>query len=335
MLIKFFRSSFIIQYFALVLVTAVLWIPGFVNNPGLPASPALITPFYNIAHYLLNMLEIASPVAGVIIVVISAMTLNNILIFHELTPKNNLLPAFLFILLMSSNPATLCSYPFLIALPLFTWFLHTIYKINDEPENYMEVFNASMLVAVISMIYPIAVILFIFIWMTLLIYGTFNGRNLIISIIALALPYIYLFLYFFWTDRIDEAMAAYLVWMKDIFIFTMNRNILQLAIWSIFTIFMLFPSFTRITGTLSTYGINFRKKIAATAWLLAFALPMIISGGKVDYHMMLFLPAVIMLAHYYHLFKKSFWNEIILLLFVLLILANNYYHAFTVVAVAD
>jgi len=328
MLIKFFRSSFLIQYFVLVVVTAAIWIPGFLANQGLPVEPSLITPLYNIAHYLLKMFDIASPAVALAIVLLSALTLNNILSFHELIPKNNLLPAFLFILLMGSNPLTLCTYPVILTLPFFTWFLHTVFKINDEPENYMEVFNASILIAVISMIYPPAIIFYVCIWLILLVYGAFNGRNLIISFIAIALPYIYLILYFFWTDQLYEALSAYLIYYGKIFAFQMNKHVWQLVIWSIFAIFMLLPAFMRITGTLSTFGINFRKKMAATAWLMAFSLPIIIFQGKADYQTLIFVPASIMIAHYYLLFKKSLLNEITLLLFLILVLANNYLHLF-------
>jgi hypothetical protein len=230
MLIKFFRSSFLIQYFLFVLFMAALWIPGFLKNPGVPVETSLITPLYNLAHYVLKLFDALSPAVALATVLLSSLTLNNILIFHELTPKNNLLPAFLFILLMGSNPDALCTYPVILSLPFFTWFLHTIFKMNDEPENYMEVFNASILTAVISMIYPVAIILYLFIWLILLIYGTFNGRNLIISLIAVSLPYLYLFLYFFWTDQLNPALDAYLVYFGNIFDFRMNRGILQLAI---------------------------------------------------------------------------------------------------------
>jgi hypothetical protein len=328
MLIKFFRSSFIIQYFVLVVVTAALWIPGFLANPGLPVEPDLITPLYNIAHYLLKMLNAASPAAAVGIVVISALTLNNILVFHDLTPKNNLLPAFIFIVFMGSNPHALGSYPVILALPFFTWFLHTIYKMNDEPENYMEVFNAGILTSVISMIYPVAIVLFLFIWLTLLVYGIFNGRNLIISFIAVLLPYVYLFLYFFWTDQVGAALDAYADYFGKIFAFEMNKEVLQLFIWSIFAVLMLLPAFMRISGTLSTYNIKFRKKMSATTWLMAFSIPIIIFHGNVNYNNLIFLPASIIIAHYYHLFKKSAINEIGLLIFLILILINNYLHFF-------
>lgn len=324
MLIKFFKSSFLIQYFVLVLLTVALWIPGFLSNPGLPVQPNLITPFYNIGHYLLNLWGPASPAVSIAIVIISALTLNNILVFHELTPKNNILPAFIFIVLMGSNPNALGSYPVILSLPLFTWFLHTIYKMNDEPENYMEVFNGSFLISVISLIYPEAIILFLFIWMVLLVYGIFNGRNLVISIISVILPYVYLFLYFFWTDRLNEAITAYQEYFWSILNFTMNKSMLQLLIWGLFAVLMLLPAFMKISGSLSSFNINFRKKMSATSWMMVFTLPMIFFSGNVDHHNLIFLPAAVMIAHYFQLFKKSLMNEITLLLFLILALVNNY-----------
>lgn len=324
MLVKFFRSSFLIQYFALICITAAIWIPGFLVNPGMPVEPKLITPLYNLAIYLLKWHEALSPAVSLAIIFISALTINNIVIYHDLTPKNNILPAFIFIVFMGSNPLILCTYPIIIALPFFSWFIHVIYKINDEPENYMEVFNAGILASIISMIYPAALTLCFFIWLTLLIFGTLNGRNLVISIIALLLPYIYLFLYYFWTDQLMQALDGYRLFFANAFSFQMNNNILQISIWIIFAIFMLFPSFLRITSTLSSFNINFRKKMAVTMWLLVFSLPMIIFKGDVDYHTLIFLPATIMIAHYYHLFKKSLFNEITLLLFLILDLINNY-----------
>ncbi len=326
MLIKFFRSSFLIQYFVLILIAAAIWIPGFLAHQGLPVEPGMITPFYNIVQYLLKMFDAASPAAALAIIVISAFTLNNILVYHELTPKNNLLPAFIFILLMGSDPLTLCCYPVIIALPFFMWFLHSVFRINDEPENFMEVFNASMLISVISMIYPVAIIFFLCIWLILLVYGLFNGRNLIISIIAVALPYLYLFLYFFWTDQLSAALDTYLNFFRNAFAFQMSRNIWQIVLWVIFVLFMLIPAFMRITGTLGTSSINFREKMSATSWMLAFSLPLIIFQGKVDYNTLIYIPASIMISHYYNLFKKSVMNEIVLLLFLILILVNNYLH---------
>jgi len=68
---------------------------------------------------------------------------------------------------------------------------------------------------------------------------------------------------------------------------------------------------------------------------MAFSLPFILFHGKADYNTLVFLPASIMIAHYYHLFKKSVLNEIALLLFFILILVNNYLHLFNAQVLPD
>jgi hypothetical protein len=73
---------------------------------------------------------------------------------------------------------------------------------------------------------------------------------------------------------------------------------------------------------------KFPEKNVGTGWFLGLHFPDDYFQGQIDYHSLIFLPATIMVAHYYHLFKRSAWNEIALLLFLLLILANNYLELF-------
>ena len=58
MLIKFFKNSFIVQYFALVPISVGLWIPGFLKLQVMAADPNLTTPLYNIIHPLLLILAV-------------------------------------------------------------------------------------------------------------------------------------------------------------------------------------------------------------------------------------------------------------------------------------
>ena len=266
MLIKFFKNSFIVQYFALVLISVGIWIPGFLKLQIMAAEPSLTTPLYNIIHPLLLILQPYNPIIAYIIVLISALTLNNILVYHEVTPKNNLMPAFIFLLLMGSGLVSLNLFPLILTIPFFTWFLHPIYRVNDEPENNLAVFNASMILSVISMIYFPAVILFFLLWMILLVFGTFSGRNIIITFIGFFLPYVYLTLYYFWVDKLDIAIEAYSGFFSNLLHFTASSDYLQYGLWAYFLFLMLFPAFFKITGSLSSSNINLRKKMGATNW---------------------------------------------------------------------
>lgn len=324
MLIRFFRSSFLIQYITLILITAAIWVPGFISPAPVPEQPQYIAPLFEMASYFAGLHPTVSPLLAVLLVFIAALALNNILIYHDLAPVNSILPAFLFILMMGSNPLGLGIHPFLIALPFFNWFLHIIFRSNDEPENFISVFNACIILAVISMIAPTSLFLFLLIWMALLVFGTFNGRNLIISVMGFLLPYVYLAVYYFWIDRLPEALMAYRLFFLDLFDFSYKIDVLQFIIWGVFIVMMLIPAAYRTSNTLSSYNISFRKKMALTGWLLAFTFPMIFLKGDIDDHTLIYLPSVILIAHFYHSFKKPVWQEIVLLTYLLLILMNNY-----------
>lgn len=326
MLIRFFRSSFLIQYFFLILITAALWVPGFMSPSQVPSQPHYIAPIYDLVFYLVGLHPVLSPLLAVLLVFIASLTFNNILIYHYLAPKNNILPAFLFILMMSSHPATLGAYPILIALPLLIWFLYTTFRANDDPENFITVFNAGLILSVISMIAPTTVILFLFIWIALLVFGTFNGRNLTISVMGFLLPYIYLAVYYLWTDRLPEAMTAYQSFFLNLFDFNLETGLLQFVIWGIFVILMLLPAIYHTRRTLGSFNINFRKKMSATGWFLAFTFPMVLMSGESHYQTLIYLPSVILTGHFYNQFKKPVWHEIILLAYLGLILLNNYLH---------
>lgn len=324
MLIRFFKSSFLVQYLGLVMVTAALWAPGFMMHAEPPAVPQLIAPLYGLVYPFLALHPLVSPIVAVTIVFSTALTLTNILIYHDLAPKNNILPAFLFILMMGSNPLTLQTYPVILTLPLFTWFLHTTFKINDEPDNIILGFNASLLISVISLVYPGALFLFPVTWIYFLISGTMGGRNLVISFLGFLLPYVYLGVYYFWKDLAMDALEAYRDYFARLPGFRSDSGYLQYAIWGTWFLLMLAPASYRTLSTISSSSISFRRKMSATAWLLAFTMPLILLPGNADFHTLLFLPAGIMIAHFYNLYKKPVFHEIVLSVWLLLILMHHY-----------
>jgi len=323
MLIKFFKSSFVIQYFVLALISVGLWMPGMIRLQEVPVT-TLVNPLYALVHPLLTILQPYNPILAFLIVFISGLTLNNILVYHDLTPKNNLLPVFVYILLMSSSPFSMNLFPLILTIPFFTWFLHTIYRINDEPENNLVVFNASMILSVISLIYFPAAFLFFLLWLVLLVFGAFSGRNILITFIGFFLPYLYLAFYYFWTDRLAEASQAYLEFFQDMIGFKTGVDYLQYGIWLYLLFLMLLPAFFKITGALSSYNINLRKKMGATNWFMILASPLIILNDRPEFNLLFLVPASVMIAHYFNLFKRSLWNEIVVLVFLVMVAIHNY-----------
>jgi hypothetical protein len=324
MLIKFYRSSYIIQYLLLIIIFTGIWLPGFLANQGIPVKPSSVALLYNPAYYLLSLSAVANPIVAVIILLVCALALNNILILNEIIPANNLLPALLFIVVMGSDPLILSSYPVLLAMPLFIGFIHIVFKMNDDPEGFIVVFNASLIISAMSLLYPAAIILIVYLWIILMVYGIVTIRKLLISIIAFILPFLYVAAYFYWKDSLQSGLDSYLHLVRNIFVFRIDVDPWQILIWSVFVILMLIPSLYRLITSLSTYNINYRRKMAATTWLLVFTLAMMFISGPVNFNTMVLVPASIIIATIYSGIRKTLMSEIILMSFILLVAAHNY-----------
>jgi hypothetical protein len=324
MLIAFFRSSFLIQYIALLLITAALWISAFMHPLPIPVPPSFENPIYSLAYGWLSGIHwIIIPLA-VVFLLVEAFILNTVLIYHDIVPKNSLLPSIVFITLMSSNPVTLNIYPALLAILIFLFFLNIIFPMYDQEDNLVPVLSASLLLSASSLVYFPMVMLFPFLWMCFLIYRIFKWREWVISIVGFTLPYIYIVLYYFWTDRLPEAFRSYMAFFQGFFQFSFSIDIWQWIIWGILVVFILLPAAGRTMISINSYSINLRKKISVISWLTIFSAFTIFPGGDFSFHTVFIVAVTIFTAHYYAMTKKSAWNEIVFLTLVVLILIHNF-----------
>jgi hypothetical protein len=324
MLIRFFRSSFIIQYAVLALIGVGLWIPGFLHPLPLPVEGSPVAPLYDLIYRIMPEIPWLPVALALLLVFSEALILNSIFIYHDLVPKNSLLPSLIFIILMSSGNQSLTLYPVLLAILPLTFFLHLLYQIYEESHNLNKVLGVGLLAALTSMIYAPLVLFLLFIWIAFLVYRSLQWREWLVALIGFGLPYVYLATYYFWVDKLGEISALYIQYFRDILVFKVTMDPLQLGIWGIFSLLMFLPAVFRVSATLGGFNIAFRRRMAATVWMAVFGAIMIVSPGDIFCNNLIYLPATGILAHYYSTMKRPLWHEMILLLYLAAIGAHNY-----------
>ncbi len=325
MLIKFFRSSFLIQYFVLLIITGGIWFKAFMQPAELPVEQSFIAPFWSLLFPLLKQIPgLLAPIA-LFFIFSSALALNSVLAFHELIPKNSLLPSLLFILFMSSSPCLMTIYPSLLMTPILIYLLHLAFRMYEQSDYIRSSFSAGLLISLMSMLYTPAVFLVILFFLVFLVFGILSWREWVILIIGFFLPFFYLAVYYFWTDKLLEAASEYIGYFIRFFNFHFDFNILQLATWGLFIVLMLIPAIYRISSTLNGFNINFRKKMTASIWLLLISAVLIPSDQGIAFNNMFFLPSTILIAHHYSVIRKSYFHDIILLVFITLIVLQNFF----------
>ena len=324
MLIRFFKSSFIVQYLALLILAVALWMPAFLRGAWTVAESNQVTPVYHFLVGLLPEFPWLPPLIGLLLLLPTALVLNNIFIYHDLVPKNSLLPAFLFVLFMSSSPDILTVYPVIIVLLPVTAFLHQAYRLYEQNENPNTALNLGILAALSSMISFPLILLVLYALLVYLIYRILNWRQCTIAIIGFILPYLYLVVYYFWTDQLEAMAAHYLAYMVNITSIGFSTDLLQISVWIVFGLLILLPAAVRTTATLGSQNINFRRKMAITVWLAVFGAATLFFQGDTAYNTLMYIPACGIVAAQFHTMKKSPWHELVLLAYLIMIGVNNY-----------
>jgi len=177
-LIKFFKSSFYLQYFMLLLIGAGLWVKAYTSPCELSLSDEG-SPLYVLLY---GLLPGNHAIIGLGILIFEALLLNFILIRHEIVPKNTLLSALVFIVFMSQSPIALSLNPVLMAglfiIPAFDRILNA-YGMADPTKD---VFSASFLIGLASLFYFPFVFVYLLLLFSFIIFGTFSIRMRVISI---------------------------------------------------------------------------------------------------------------------------------------------------------
>jgi hypothetical protein len=324
MFIRFFRSSFIFQYVALLIIAMVLWLPAFINPVPETETGSPVTPLYNYILPIISSIPWLKTTLALILLYASAIILNNIFIYHDIIPKNSLLPAFLLILFMSSSVNTLTIYPAILTLLPVVFFLHLVYQLYEQNDNPNKALGLGILAAISSMLYFPMIIFILFIWLVILLYRILNWRQWAITFLGFLLPYLYLVVYYFWTDQLSDYVWHYIDYFSRVLNISATTDIFQISIWVVFVLLMLLPAAVRIISTIGTQNITFRRKMSVTVWMAVFTILIFFFHGDIEYNTLVYIPASGIVACHFHSMKKSAWNELVVVAYFALIGVHNF-----------
>ena len=325
MFIRFFRSSFFVQYAFVFVIAIVLWIPALINPQTLVFENTENTMLFNVFDRLLNQMPRIGTIVTFIFLLIQLFFFNLILRSNNLITKNSSAAAFVFVLLFSLAPLQTGFYPFAMINPLLLTMLHSLFSLYELEDIEFPVFKVSILASVISLFYFPAILLLCYIWIVLFIIRASSSRIWIISLIGFLCPYFFIASYFYLTDQLTNQI--------DLFLNSFDRFGLpefDFSSWSVVSVIVLILilflfALNIVYNTNSDKKISLRKKIAIAVMLPLMAIPMFFfTQTPIAQNSLLFVGmAIIISVAMAHLNKSRFMNIVLLMLLFLLII-NNY-----------
>lgn len=240
--------------------------------------------------------------------------------FFFISTRTNM-PALVYLLLISSIPSLQRITPVhfsVVIIILAISRLMSSYKHKGIAYHY---FDASMMIAVSSMIYVPSVYFMVFIWAGLAILRPFNWREWAFTIIGFILPFLFLFTYYYWTDE------GFLSGVNNLLIAFREESVkmifnLENKIFFAYTfVLIVFASFFILKSYES-------RKIQTRKYFLFFLLIFIISvvlylflpSIGIEILFIMAIPVTYLLSHYFVFIRSGFINNMLFTLLILTIL---------------
>lgn len=324
MFISTFKNNQPLSIILLSIMMIVLWIPAFQNTSPIPYNNTM--PLYEFYARGANNLPYIHNIIALVLVVSESILLNYILNKFEIMAKKTAMPAIFYCLLMSCCKPLTHFYPllftnFFILLALFK--IGLSYRID---EAFSSIFDASFYIAIASLFYFPSIIIYPLIWVTLIVIRPFIWREWLISLLGLLLPYVFVVVYYFWTDKVNFLLYDKIFFPSSDSLLTLsNQRDTFLAVAS-FLLLLLILSVVHLLKGWPVNTILSRNFLVVLLWLLGLSILSYSMAPvfNITYLAIAAIPLAVFIANFFLMTRFKWTSEIIFILFVTALFFENY-----------
>lgn len=321
MFVKTFRNDYLLQLVLLAIISILLWLPAFISPPT-PITTGFDTPIYKVIYESLSSLKALSTVLAFVLVIIQGLIINSIFSSNQLSPSTTFFPAFIYVLLLSSNYALMTISPLLILNTFIILAIYFLFRSFDKSEGLDEVFCSSLFVSLAFLTFKPSILIILWIWLSLLNYRFYKWRYWIISLLGFLTPIIFVITYYFIVDKLAAKALAFTDKTNLLPNFFVDVQPIDFVFYAVIG-FLGIISLMNLLSSKADNNINYRKK---TNILVIFAsiaiLPGLYSLGN-DYLIFFLAPSLSYLFfHFINAKRKLIYSNIIFSILFFLILAK-------------
>jgi len=317
-----FTVVFILVLYMLILKGRLLIFPISIDNDDLSIFSDYL---FRLIEWVFGDSLLAPTILATLLVLIQALSLNQLVNEYKLLGKRTYLPAMTYVLLTSLFVDFSVLTPVIVANTFLIVVLRKTFVLYQKITAYEEVFDIGLLIGMASLFYFPFLFLILFLVLGLTILRPFNWREWVIGSSGVLVPYLLLGTYFFWIDNLGSFLQLDIV---DKIRFTENKIVMdyEILIKGSLLIFTLGWSLIRIQANLAKSSVQVRKFSMVLIWFLVLgSLSVIILPEMVLSHFVVIaIPASSMIAYNFLMSKQRFFVEFLHIVFLGLILYYQY-----------
>lgn len=320
-MVRFFQSAYLTRYILIFFLAAIYWIPTFIVKPvftgeSLPAFKALL--------WLIGNNFYMSASLAFIITLISALAFNQLCSEFGISDRVSTISGFLFVVLASSSSFFTTMSPFILATFLLLLLIRNLFAIPNSNYPIPLAYNSGFLVGLAALFYTQIALLILVVWMALYIHRAESWRSYVVSTIGLASPFLFAFVWYFWTNQLDNFISLWVNLFKvgDLKQF-IEMSFIDLANAVIIFFFVLYAMLKVLAG-LREKSINLRRNLMISFYFFVIVVLMVLISGQPEGMYLFVLPSGILLVQTLNKPSKERLVNMVLTLLIFLILATQY-----------
>jgi len=237
--------------------------------------------------------------------------LNNLIYDKDVIKKPNFVLAFVFLLL---NTTFVINHKMMLISFVLLFFLNYLLKLYKQKQPFALVFNAGILLSILSLYIPNILLLFPIIFISSLIFGNMDWRVITISILSLFTPY-----FFLWSYQIFTQTELYFpIFEFDFKLFNFNIEELELnqKIWFSVLLLVSLLSFFELFRWIYKKSIKSRESFTIIILYFIFSMFIFLFSEKEESVILIVTPLSIIISNYFVYHKKIRLSEFIFFLFL-------------------
>ena len=320
-MLRFFQSGYLSRYFFIIGLAFIFWIPSGITSADYAGDQL---PLYRAVLWLTGNIYFIYLALAFTLTLFTALIINHISAENGITERVSTLSAFLYILIASSQSYITVMSPFIWVNLFIVILMWLLYSIPFTSNQLTLAFNSGFLVGMAVLFYTPMVFLVLVIWIAFLIHSANAWRNYAVSAIGVSIPVTYIFIWYFWFDRLPE---FYENW-KNLFSIPNLQAFLSLSLLDLFIIVILVIAIVisvfKVSASLREKSINIRRNLIVTVYFFIVILSIVILQDNPNSSLMLAMPGTLILSNLLNSTIKTKIFNSILVVMVILILVDQY-----------
>ncbi len=287
MFIRYFQSSYLSQYIVLAVMELIIWLPRFIN-PEAFALPEETTPFYNFFEVMLRNIPLVAVLITFILVYLEGIMLNSILSEHQLIPRNSLIPALIYVLIISFVPDIHTIHPIILVNFFIILIMRNGFGLYGEREPLKIVFPCGINISIASLIFNPSIFILVILYSLFILMSIITWRSWVVPMIGFIIPLLFTGTYYFWTDSLNDFLLRFSNDIINLRLVSFDYNLSTIVLLSTIGLLLLI-TVMNIVRTQSSKNIDIRKKLTTIIYMLLFLLVIFITNDQPNNSVILFM----------------------------------------------